>query len=188
VERRQLAVTLLLVPQRKDEKGKKVMIKKNTKVTARRRGRLPDRSGGRSDDKSSPSKQLPPESQIQYPDGETTPPDWLSVNATAKWNELAPLLSDQGLLQTVDRDALSVYCDSYADVLAANAILARDGIVQENGRGGYTAHPAQTVKNHATAKMKVLALEFGLTPAARSRVVIDESETEDQSLKAVFGD
>jgi P27 family predicted phage terminase small subunit len=111
----------------------------------------------------------------QPPPGLPQPPDWLSPVALAKWNELTPLLAVTGVLTTLDGDALARYCVTFAEWKKHLSICERGGDVlivrDEGGRVRYTqVGPSATLVRQHGQTLHKLAIEFGLTPAARSGV------------------
>jgi P27 family predicted phage terminase small subunit len=79
-----------------------------------------------------------------------------------------------GVLTDADRVALALLCDSLASYVAAKAIVAEEGSTFEttNESGGrmVRAHPVVAMGAEASRFAKVMLGEFGLTPAARSKV------------------
>ncbi|MEM7416776.1 MAG: P27 family phage terminase small subunit [Gemmatimonadota bacterium] len=78
-------------------------------------------------------------------------PDWLiDPVAKAKWDELVKQLSDAGVLTTADLDELAHYCNLHARHVNL-----------------WRANMAPTASE--TTQRRLLATEFGLTPASRSK-------------------
>jgi len=95
----------------------------------------------------------------------------LSSRAKEEWNRLAPQLYELGLLTSLDRAALAMYCDSYAEWVEASETLAREGSVRTTARGDIVKSVWITIEHRACERVLSLCREFGLTPSARSRVV-----------------
>ena len=98
------------------------------------------------------------------------PPDHLAGHALSKWHELTPILFDLGLLTKVDRDPLVLYCEEYARYRDAQDEIAKDGMFIVTDKGNVIQHPAVGVVHKAIGIMHRLMVEFGMTPAARSKV------------------
>lgn len=98
------------------------------------------------------------------------PPDHLTGHALEKWHELTPILFDLGLLTMADRDPLVLYCEEYARYRDAQDEIAREGMFIETDKGNVIQHPAVGIVHKAIGIMHRLMVEFGMTPAARSKV------------------
>ncbi len=111
-----------------------------------------------------------PQPELEIPDC----PKHLSDDARAEWDEIAPQLHKLGLLSLIDKSALASYCDSYGRWVQACRRINRDGlIVTEIGSTGQEtkkANPAIKIAQTEKVLMRQLLIEFGMTPAARSRV------------------
>lgn len=104
-------------------------------------------------------------------------PEWLDEYGKAEWNRLAPELERLGLLTQADLAAFAAYCQAYSDVIKATEQLKElgpDGWVQTTESGYKQQHPLVGIKNTAMDKMKSFLIEFGFTPASRSKVTANE--------------
>lgn len=105
-------------------------------------------------------------------------PDILDLYAREEWNRVAEELYRLGLLTVVDLQPLAAYCSAYGrwrtaeEALAAIAAddLALHGLVVKTAEGNLRRNPLVQIAADAAAAMVKYAAEFGLTPAARSRV------------------
>ena len=102
----------------------------------------------------------------------TAPPPELAkdVIALAEWTRLEPLLRGARLLTEGDRSALVVLCQQWSVYCAAHTHLRQQGVLSK-----YLA-----VAHRALDKWMRLNAEFGLTPAARTRVTIAAKTDADQ--------
>jgi P27 family predicted phage terminase small subunit len=66
--------------------------------------------------------------------------------------------------------AFSCYCQAVADFHAATVQLAKEKPTYIGPNGAICTHPAVRLSKDAASRIKQFASEFGLTPAARSRV------------------
>lgn len=82
----------------------------------------------------------------QYAPGSIEPPDWLAGLALDHWRELAPVLGAGRVLSAADRTALALLC-----------VLYQRWRTDPDDR-------------KATDQYVRLCLEFGMTPASRSRI------------------
>jgi P27 family predicted phage terminase small subunit len=123
--------------------------------------------------------------------GALTPPAHLSARAKAAWKAVAPKLQRLGLLTELDNWALAAACEAYADLAAARAALkaAGGGLTYESATPtGVIVRPRPELRmiSDADRRFRQWLTEFGLTPAARSRVTADPPREEDPA-EAFFG-
>jgi len=101
-------------------------------------------------------------------------PRHLDKHGKAVWRKLSEMLDRMGVLTEADAYTLERLCDCYSDILDCRALIARDGRTYEvSTPGGDTlikGHPAVNQLRAADAQFKSYLVEFGLTPAARSKV------------------
>jgi P27 family predicted phage terminase small subunit len=103
-------------------------------------------------------------------------PVWLDDYAKEEWNRLSPELQNLGLLTDADLAAFAAYCQSFSDWRHAVEILKEESLIQQTATGYKQQHPAVGIRNSAMEKMKAFLVEFGFTPASRSRVTFKEQE------------
>jgi P27 family predicted phage terminase small subunit len=101
------------------------------------------------------------------------PPE-LSELAQKEWRRISRELHSLGLLTAVDRAALAAYCAAYGDFIAAEAMLRRVRsyvpVVDDQGRTiDVKASGITRMRDKAALLMHRFLLEFGMTPASRSR-------------------
>lgn len=103
-------------------------------------------------------------------------PDWLTGDARDEWNRLAPQLETLGLLTSADLAAFAAYCQCYSDFKYATEQLQIVDWIQETESGYKQQHPLVGIRNSSLEKMKAFLVEFGFTPASRSKVSVKEPE------------
>lgn len=113
-------------------------------------------------------------------------PRWLGEEARREWRRLARGLWEVGLLTAVDVDALAIYCETFALWRAEEALLRVEGTVIETTNGNMVQNPRLGNVNRAKLDLLRLMREFGLTPAARARVVVDAREAEMSLADVLF--
>ena len=107
--------------------------------------------------------------------GIPTRPGWLTTEAKAEWNRITAELESLGVLTIVDRGALAAYCQAWGDLVEARKLVNELGanklVIGNNG----TVYPHPYLKMAADAEKRFVSLaqEFGLTPAARTRVRVE---------------
>jgi len=112
-------------------------------------------------------------------------PAWLAKEGKREWRRISKELEALGLLTRVDRAALAAYCQCYARWVEAEAALVKQGggmtLTCTTDKGNLIQHPAVGIANKAMAEMRSFLTEFGMTPAARTR--INAKPLEDKGAK-----
>jgi len=106
-------------------------------------------------------------------------PKHLSEPARKEWRRITKILSEVGLLTELDRTALALYCEAYAEYIEASEQIRQHGLLLKSPLGYPTQSPYLSIRNRAAAQMRSYMLEFGMTPAARSRVTVSAPEQRD---------
>ena len=110
----------------------------------------------------------------------------LSAEAAAEFDRLAAALGEvPGLLVAVDGDALAAYAKALTDERLLRGLIARDGVLVD-GKDGKRIHPAMTTLHKVNEEIAKYQQQFGLTPAARSRVKVD-AKPQKNAKDAYFG-
>ncbi len=107
-----------------------------------------------------------PTPEVEIPDC----PDHLAPAAVAEWNRISRELHALGLIAKMDRAVLAAYCQAYARWVEAECKIKEDGSIVKSPNGYPMMSPWLVIANKALEQMHKFAIEFGLTPAARSRV------------------
>lgn len=118
------------------------------------------------------------------------PPTWLDTEARAMWDRLTPGLDRLGLLTVIDGAALEGACSAYSVAVECRKVLQRDGLVMEVGDQGYRQQrPEVAIELKSWAQFRAFCVEFGLTPAARSRLAVsgERKRESDPIADAIFG-
>jgi len=101
--------------------------------------------------------------------GPPEPPASLCPEARAVWRRLAPDLYASGVLTHWDLEAFTAYCDLAVQVDRARQGLQGGLVVRARGNTLVT-HPAWRIYRDGLVLLRAYAIEFGLTPAARSQI------------------
>lgn len=109
------------------------------------------------------------------------PPAFLGETACGEWQRLVDRLADIGLMTDIDVAALAAYCQAYARWVNAEEALARfaerdpvnHGLIIKTSNGNAIQSPLVGAANTAMQLMHKFAIEFGMTPAARTRLDVD---------------
>lgn len=163
-------------------------------MTARKPTALKVLEGTARKDRVRPDEPQPPALEL----GDRAPAWIKGPRARRAWHDLAPLLREQGLLTVLDAPALGLLVEAFGDYLEARDVVegrrcgmcgasmrsprpCRSGDGHDPGSRYYTtktetgsvmirSHPAAAELDGAWRRYTKLLLEFGATPAARSRV------------------
>ncbi len=105
-------------------------------------------------------------------------PMWLLPDAKAEWERLSGSLEKLGLLTKSDMAAFSGYCQAYARWKEAEEFISKHGSILKTNSGYIQQIPQVSIAQQYLKQMRSFASELGLTPAARSRmIIIDEDKT-----------
>lgn len=115
-----------------------------------------------------------------------TCPKFLQGEARAEWRRISKELYRIGVLTVVDRAALAAYCLAWATMVKATEQLETKEMVITTTFGNMVQNPWLQVRNRAMDDMKGFAVEFGMTPSARSRVRADVSEEQLSLAEMLF--
>jgi P27 family predicted phage terminase small subunit len=105
------------------------------------------------------------------------PPSFLDVYAIEEWQRTAPTLFNLGLLTKVDIMTFAAFCTAYSHWRTAEEMLAAAALADPETHGllvardnGLIANPLTGIARRAAEAMLRIAGEFGMTPAARTRI------------------
>ena len=117
-----------------------------------------------------PAKRALPKREPNLAAGTPECPAWASKTARKNWIELAEVLKNMGVATAADKTAIGLFVDALSDYLDAKKIVEREGLTFETDKGYKVAHPAVAMKTNAWERVLKIAKEFGLSPAARTKV------------------
>jgi len=120
------------------------------------------------------------ENEPQPRKGKPICPSHLDDEAKREWKRICNTLLDMGLLTTADRPALAAYCVAWSRWVAAEDMVRTTGLILKAPQSGSLMHnPYLTIANTAMEQMRRMMVEFGLTPAARSKVQTNQTSQTD---------
>lgn len=117
-----------------------------------------------------PGKRAKNHAEPVFSPSEGACPPWLSARAREEWGIVSAELKTLGMLQRVDAASLASYCQSVANVEAAQAEIDEHGLVIEDAMGKRIKNPAFNIQKEAMLLIQKFASEYGFTPAARARI------------------
>ena len=117
------------------------------------------------------------------PDGSPEPPGHLSTGARQEWFRLLKwLMQVHGLLSPTDHAAIGIYCSYYDQWQQAEAdipvLKKKLATARGKQRGQVLAllNTAMGERNKARKEMRPYLSELGITPAARSRIRVENGQ------------
>ena len=105
-------------------------------------------------------------------------PKWLDPEAKKEWKRLSKKMEQIGILTEIDMAAFAGYCQAYARWKAAEEFISKHGAIVKTPSGYWQQVPQVSIAQQYMKAMQKFAEQFGLTPAARSRIVADNTKTE----------
>lgn len=115
-------------------------------------------------------------------------PRGLSPAGRREFKYICGQLLSMGLMYRTDGKAIAAYCDAYSMVEQADKEIKKYGLMFETKYldsegdlqlGDLKKNPAVDIKFKAMATMHKFLIEFGLTPASRSRLKIEAPKVAD---------
>jgi len=103
-------------------------------------------------------------------------PDHLDETARKEWKRLLPILRRMKILTEADGIALAGLCQAYSTMAQAQAKLNRTGLLYGKEGQPIRASPLLRIIHDCSERINILCREFGLTPAARSRLQMNSTQ------------
>lgn len=97
-------------------------------------------------------------------------PAWLDPDARTEWERIVPQLDSKRLTSPVDMALVACYCKAYSRWRKCESILDTEGMTFQSANGNPRAHPVASIAKNLLTELRLLAAEFGLSPAARGRM------------------
>lgn len=114
---------------------------------------------------------IPPSMEEPKPDAVLPPcPAWLTSDAKAEYHRIGQLLFASSVMTAVDGHALAMVASSYSTWVEAEKAVLDHGLMVKGRDGSPTVNPFRRVANDAHDRTRQLLIEFGMTPASRTRV------------------
>lgn len=97
-------------------------------------------------------------------------PEWLSERAAAIFAEMVGVIRPMGIASASDTAALALLALRLEEVEICSAIIDAESRTYTADTGQIKGHPAVAQRSEAMRHAQSLLSEFGLSPAARSKV------------------
>ena len=111
-------------------------------------------------------------------------PECLDEIARQEWARVTVELDRLGLLTQVDMAPLASYCQAFSRWYQAEEWIKRKRMVFTTPNGFLQKRPEVTIAHEAMRLMHRFAVEFGLTPSARTRLSVEGRNKDDGKGKA----
>lgn len=122
-----------------------------------------------------PDRAAKNEPKPRAPNSLPDPPSYFDAVAKKEWKRIGPELMRLALLTVVDMGAFEAYCLSYSRLVAATKSLKKSKVMfheytNKAGATNFVARPEIAVIQKESMVIKAFCAEFGMTPAARTRM------------------
>ena len=118
-----------------------------------------------------PGKRPLPANEPHPRAGVGRPPAFLDAEAHKEWNRMAARLTRLGLLTELDVSQLALYCVAYSRWVTAEDKIREHGIIILSPDKRFPMQsPYLAIANKAMEQMQRAMLEFGMSPASRTKV------------------
>ena len=128
-----------------------------------------------------PSKRPLPKDEPQPKLATPRCPAHLGAEAKREWRRVVKIMREMGVLTVADGAAIAAYCQTWERWVQAEKAIRIGGILI---RSKFTVvqNPAVTIARDAMGEMRRFLVEFGMTPAARTRVKTEPKPPEEDPL------
>jgi P27 family predicted phage terminase small subunit len=106
-------------------------------------------------------------------------PSWLEPEAKKEWERMAESMEAIGILTEIDMTSFAGYCQAYARWKEAEEFLSKHGTIFKTPSGYIQQVPQVSIAQTYLKAMKDFASQFGLTPAARTRIQVNTDKSAD---------
>ena len=122
-----------------------------------------------------PERVIPNEMTVSLVSSLPDPPEWLTEIGKEEFTKVCSELLNKQMLHQIDMRLIEAYCNAMALHIETEIMLREKGRIQvyrdENGKIKLTQSvPYQTIADKALDKALKIAVQFGLTPSARSSI------------------
>jgi len=119
-------------------------------------------------------------------------PEWLPDDARPIWRRLSDQLKDMGVLTLAESDAMAGYCTTFLQWRRASEFLDKHGMTYPLRDGGgrvkcLVAFPEVAIARNALLLLKAYQQEFGMTPAARTRIQLERADAPQDEATEIIG-
>jgi P27 family predicted phage terminase small subunit len=130
--------------------------------------------GGRSHHKKNEQEPTPPTGNKKRA------PRWMTRYAKKFWNRNYHRFQRWGILTEADVPAFELLCETVAEYYECYDIIKKEGYTFTTPNGYHQQRPEVAIKRKARTDMENMLLQFGCTPASRTRVKRAFTEFKDE--------
>lgn len=147
--------------------------------------------------KGNPTKKSASEAKATSGKMRTKPPPYLSKEAKAIWNRILPAMKTAGIVEVVDENLFTRYCDQFARWKQVCKQMAKEPMTVEvttKYGSNIKKNPILQIEKELSDSLGKLESSLGLSPSARARLRIEvgfgeKRETEKEKiLRLINGD
>lgn len=113
-------------------------------------------------------------------------PGWLEAEAKKEWRRMSKQLEAMGILTAIDMAAFAGYCQAYARWKEAEEFITKHGTIVKTPSGYWQQVPQVSIAQTYLKIMNRFCEQFGLTPSARSRIVTDNINDEEDPMELIL--
>lgn len=135
-----------------------------------------------------PGKRALNDAEPEPPAGLPTCPPHLNDIAREEWTRVAQALHDMGVLTVMDRAGLAAYCQAYGRWVEAEERLRLGPSLVKTPSGHVQQSPWMGIANKQLELMSRYMIEFGMTPASRSRLTVADPRMDVGPVQIVLVD
>jgi P27 family predicted phage terminase small subunit len=103
-------------------------------------------------------------------------PGHLDEVAKKEWKRLVPVLLHMRVLSEADQIQLALLCQTYSRMIEAQEALSKSSLLIKTGSGYVQQSPLIGIISTCTQQLVTLCREFGLSPAARTKITADQQQ------------
>jgi len=119
-------------------------------------------------------------------------PEWLSDEAKAYWQQIGAVLLSMKVVTVADGPAMMLLCDTLAEWAEAREFVRLNGMTYETetkmGDSMHRAYPQVAMASDAWRRSMSMLVQFGLTPASRSKVSALGTDDEKDPFEEMMND
>lgn len=108
-------------------------------------------------------------------------PAGLDLRASLEWDRISVQLYHLGLLTSIDRTQLEIYCLWYSKMQEAMEVVKKFGMLTKGSAGQAIVNPAFRIASEATDKVQQCITRFGMSPSDRIRISVDAPDRDEDS-------
>jgi len=110
-------------------------------------------------------------------------PPHLDGEAKKEWDRIVKDLDELGMISSLDRAGLTIYCTAWARLVSTAKTLAEERPIISAPSGRLEKNPNFSIFDAAVKHLQGAMAEFGLSPSARTRIHIDKASTDEDEAR-----